>query len=77
MKHAFTRDNRLPKAEGVFNAMKRRAFVRSAMGAMVLGHLVGHGESDRHLSDRPNFLWMTCEDMSPLFAAISLSITTQ
>ncbi|MCS7254597.1 MAG: sulfatase-like hydrolase/transferase [Armatimonadota bacterium] len=44
--------------------IKRREFIGSFVGAVLAGNLIWRGENSMQLPERPNFLWITCEDMS-------------
>lgn len=46
--------------------MQRRKFVQAVAGALVASKLLSEkGKEGMAVKERPNFLWITCEDMSP------------
>ncbi|MGQ9463320.1 MAG: sulfatase-like hydrolase/transferase [Candidatus Fervidibacter sp.] len=46
--------------------MQRRKFVKAVAGALAASKLLSEkGEEGMAVKERPNFLWITCEDMSP------------
>ncbi|MFA0739962.1 MAG: hypothetical protein DFNUSKGM_000058 [Candidatus Fervidibacter sacchari] len=45
--------------------MQRREFVKGLVGVTMLSKIAEWSDAAMQLTERPNFLWITCEDMSP------------